>query len=174
MYTKQKHNVFISFYHADDQKYKNYIDKFLSKNIINKSVVAGEYNPDNSDEYIKRLIREEKITSSSVIVVLVGQNTKKRKHVDWEIYAGLDENINGNSGLIAVMLPSINKTPNGGYYYRDMPQRLADNVRTGYASIYDWEYAVRNFDKIIEIAFENRIVKKALLDNSRKQMRRNL
>ena len=78
MYTRQKHNVFISFYHAEDQNYKDYIDKYLSNNIINKSVMNGEYNPDNSDEYIKRLIREEKISSSSVIVVLVGRNTKNR------------------------------------------------------------------------------------------------
>ncbi|MBP1565289.1 MAG: TIR domain-containing protein [Oscillospiraceae bacterium] len=174
MYTRQKHNVFISFYHAEDQKYKDYIDKYLSNNIINKSVMKGEYNPDNSDEYIKRLIREEKISSSSVIVVLVGQNTKNRKHVDWEIYAGLRASINGNSGLVAIMLPSINKAPDGGYYYSDMPQRLADNVKSKYASIYDWDYAVKYFDEIIQEAFDNRKLKRHLLDNSRPQMQRNL
>lgn len=41
-YYKQKHKVFISFYHYDDQKYKNYIDCYLSKNIIKKSVASGE------------------------------------------------------------------------------------------------------------------------------------
>ena len=81
---KEKHKVFISFYHHDDEKYKEYIDKYLSGNIINKSVMDGEYDPDNSDEYIKRLIREDKVSDSSVIVVLVGANTKGRKHVDWE------------------------------------------------------------------------------------------
>ena len=58
------HKVFISYYHHDDQFYKNYIDHYLSANIINKSVRAGEYNSDNSDEYIKRLIREEKVSDS--------------------------------------------------------------------------------------------------------------
>lgn len=108
-YYKQKHKVFISFYHYDDQKYKDYIDCNLSKNIINKSVVLGEYSTDNSDEYIKRLIREEKISDSSVVVVLVGPNTKNRKHVDWEIYAGLRKNINGNAGLIGIFLPTMQK-----------------------------------------------------------------
>ena len=56
-----RHKVFISFYHHDDQKYKDYIDAHLSSNIINKSVSDGEYDSDNSDEYIKRLIREDKI-----------------------------------------------------------------------------------------------------------------
>lgn len=99
-YYTQRHKVFISFYHHDDQVYKNYIDRYLSSNIINKSVMEGEYCTDNSDEYIKRLIREDKISDSSVVVVLVGPNTKNRKHVDWEIYAGLRPSINGNSGLI--------------------------------------------------------------------------
>ena len=40
-YYRQKHKVFISFYHYDDQQYKNYIDSYLSNNIINKSVSMG-------------------------------------------------------------------------------------------------------------------------------------
>ena len=105
--SKPKHKVFISYYHAEDQYYKNYIDTYLSNNIINKSVVVGEYNSDNSDEYIKRLIREEKISDSSVVVVLVGKNTKKRKHVDWEISAALRKSVNGCSALIGILLPSV-------------------------------------------------------------------
>lgn len=84
-----RHKVFTSFYHKDDQKYKDYIDRNFSHLIINKSIMNGEYDPDNSDAYIKRLIREDKVSGSSVVIVLVGPNTKGRKHVDWEIYAGL-------------------------------------------------------------------------------------
>ncbi len=169
-----KHKVFISFYHYDDQVYKNYIDKYLSGNIINKSVTEGEYNPDNSDEYVKRLIREDKVSDSSVIVVLVGPNTRKRKHVDWEIYAGLRQSVNGSAGLVGIMLPEISQTPDGMYLYKDIPQRLADNVKSGYANIYDWEYAKQHFDSIIDEAFQNRISKKDKRDNSRLQMQRNL
>ena len=168
-----RHKVFISFYHHDDQKYKDYIDAHLSSNIINKSVSDGEYDSDNSDEYIKRLIREDKISDSSVIVVLVGPNTWRRKHVDWEIYAGLRDSINGSAGLVAVMLPELRIASDGGWFYDDMPGRLADNVRSGYAECYSWKYAIQNFNTIIEEAFENRVAKKALKDNSRKQMQRN-
>lgn len=173
-YYMQKHKVFISFYHHDDQKYKDYIDCYLSQNIINKSVALGEYSSDNSDEYIKRLIREEKISDSSVIVVLVGPNTKNRKHVDWEIYAGLRASINGNSGLIGIFLPTMRKAEGGGYYYADMPGRLADNIQPGYADFYDWDYAVKYFGSIIESAFNSRISRKNKINNSRTQMQRNL
>lgn len=172
-YHTPQHKVFISFYHKDDQAYKEYIDKYLSDNIINKSVMDGEYSTDNSDEYIKRLIREDKISDSSVVVVLVGQNTKNRKHVDWEIYAGLRQSINGNSGLIGIILPTVRKSQNGSYYYADMPARLADNIESGYADFYDWDYAISHFDTIIEKAFNNRISRRNLIDNSRPQMQRN-
>ncbi len=171
-YHKPKHKVFISYYHADDQYYKNYIDTHLSNNIINKSVVAGEYDSDNNDEYIKRLIREEKISDSSVVVVLVGKNTKKRKHVDWEIYAGLRKSINGCSALIGILLPSV--IAYGGYFPQDLPQRLNDNVDSGYASIYTWDYAIKNFDTIIDKAFNEKAGKSSMVRNGRIQMQYNL
>lgn len=173
-YQSTRHKVFISFYHHDDQYYKDYIDKYLSGNIINKSVRTGEYNPDNSDEYIKRLIREDKVSDSSVVVVLVGPNTKNRKHVDWEIYAGLRASVNGSSGLVGILLPNFPLTTDGKYYLSDLPKRLADNAETGYADIYTWEYAKSNFNSIIDLAFKNRITRKDKMDNSAPQMQRNL
>lgn len=172
-YGRTKHKVFISFYHDDDQYYKNYIDRYLSGNIINKSVQNGEYCSDNSDEYIKRLIREDKISDSSVVIVLVGPNTKNRKHVDWEIYAGLRSSINGNAGLIGIMLPELRTASDGGYYYDDMPGRLADNIKSGYAAWYTWNDAITRFDSIIEKAYNDRINKRNLIDNSRLQKQYN-
>ena len=135
--------------------------------------MLGEYDPDNSDEYIKRLIREDKISDSSVVVVLVGNNTKNRKHVDWEIYAGLRASINGNAGLIGIFLPTLRKSDSGEYYYEDIPRRLADNIKSGYASYCDWNYAINNFNQIIEQAFQSRITRRHMIDNSRPQMKYN-
>lgn len=173
-YRQTKHKVFTSFYHYDDQTYKDYIDRNFGDRIINKSVMDGEYDPDNSDLYIKRLIREDKVSDSSVVVVLVGPNTRKRKHVDWEIYAGLKASISGNSGLIGVLLPEFPLSEDNEYKYADLPGRLADNVRSGYADIYTWNYFTSNFDSIIESAFNNRVSRKSKIDNSRTQMQRNL
>lgn len=168
-----KHKVFLSFYHHDDQWYKTYIEQHFSNRFINKSVENGEYDSDNSDAYIKRLIREEKISDSSVVVVLVGPNTKNRKHVDWEIYAGLRSSINGSAGLVGILLPEF-PLYNGKYYESDLPSRLNDNVNSGYAKLYTWDYAINHFEAIIEEAFNNRILKKDKRDNSRKQMQWNL
>lgn len=169
-----RHKVFISFYHEDDQEYKDYIDRYLSNQIINKSVKKDEYSSENSDEYIKRLIREDKVSDSSVIVVLVGPNTRKRKHVDWEIYAGLRNSINGASGLIGILLPTFPLNANLTYNIDDIPLRLADNVRSGYAQIYTWNDAIHNFNHIINIAFNKRMINRFRVDNTRLQMKHNL
>lgn len=172
-YNNQRHKVFLSFYHHDDQKYKDYIDNHFARDIINKSVFDGEYDPDDSDEYVKRLIREDKVSDSSVIVVLVGPHTKERKHVDWEIYAGLRKSVNGSSGLIGILLPDFPLTNEGKYYYKDIPARLADNVESGYADIYTWEYALNHFSEIINDAYNNRISRSNLINNTRLQKQRN-
>jgi hypothetical protein len=62
---------------------------------INRSVRPGDINTDISTEYIKRLIQNNYLSDTSVLVVLVGNNTWKRKHdlppendtsfmLDWE------------------------------------------------------------------------------------------
>lgn len=168
-----KHKVFISYYHQDDQLYKNYIDVCLSANIINKSVMPGEYNSDNSDQYIKRLIREDKVSDSSVVIVLIGPNTRKRKHVDWEISAGLNASVNGNSGLIGILLPTFPMMNGGKFHYADLPARFFDNYASGYADLYTWDYAVKHFDAIVNTAYNNRISRKSLIRNSRAQMQFN-
>lgn len=173
-YNNTKHKVFFSFYHRDDQGYKNFLDQRFGDRIINKSVMNGEYDSDNSDEYIKRLIREDKISDSSVIVVLVGPNTKRRKHIDWEIYAGLRDSANGNSGLIGVLLPTFPIGFLKENIYANCPGRLADNAKSGYADIYTWNNFINNFDTIIQEAFDNRIYRRSKIDNSRTQMKRNL
>ena len=109
-----KHKIFISYRHKNekhypssiDASYKETLERILEPFCINKSVEENEYDTDLSDEYIKRLIREDKVSDSSVVIVLCGPETWSRKHVDWEIYAGLRASINGRSGLIGVLLPN--------------------------------------------------------------------
>lgn len=169
----EKHKIFISFYHKDDERYRRYLVESFSRLFINKSVENGEYDPDDSDEYVKRLIREEKITDSSIIVVLIGPNTYKRKHIDWEIYAGLRESINGRSALLGILLPEYRLDEEHKFRYADIPARLADNVKSGYSKIYFWSYAVQNFSQIINDAFNEKNSIKNKADNSRPQMKYN-
>lgn len=173
----ERHKLFISYYHNDDQYYRDKFEKDFSHLFISKSVKPGDIKSDLSDEYIKRLIQENYITDSSIVLVLVGPKTRCRKHVDWEISAGLNKKLRGYSGLIGILLPSFNFTSDGGYYYHQIPDRLADNIKSGYSGIYTWDYIYQNYSNIrnaIHTAFNNRINAKDKIDNSRKQLDRNL
>ena len=172
-----KHKVFISYYHRDDQNYRNEFDRQFSHLFISKSVEPGDIDSDLSNEYIKRLIQEGYLTDSSVVLVLVGSKTYCRRHVDWEISAGLNKKVGGYSGLVGILLPEFQLSADNEYSYSDIPPRLADNVKSGYAEVYTWGDACQNeatIKSIIQTAFENRIVKAGRIDNSRKQYSQDL
>ncbi|MBE5090631.1 hypothetical protein CON43_01175 [Bacillus cereus] len=171
-----KHKTFISYYHRDDQYYKNEFEKLFGHLFINKSVLDGEINTDLSTNYIKRLIQTGYITDTSVLIVLIGPNTHCRKHVDWEISAALNKKIGGYSGLIGILLPEFPLTQEGKYFYKDIPPRLADNVKSGYATIYTWDWICASETRIqqaVDEAFENRKSKSNKINNSFKQFQRN-
>ena len=85
-----KRKTFLSYYHKDEQ-YKKYYENLFDDLIVNKSVKKGDINSDNSDEYIKQLIQKDYLYDTTVLVVLLGDKTKHRKHVDWEISGALND-----------------------------------------------------------------------------------
>lgn len=105
-----KHKVFISYHHENDQQAK---DKLLELNtrhniFIDMSVDTGDINEELSDEQIRQKIRDEYLRDSSVTILLVGTETKNRKHIDWEIFSSMyDGVINKKSGILVIQLPSI-------------------------------------------------------------------
>lgn len=168
-----RHKVFISYYHQDDQLYRNEFELTFSHLFINKSVYPGEIDSDNSTEYIKRLIQEDFISDASVLVVLVGPNTWKRKHVDWEISAALNKKVGGYSGLLGLCLPAHPNYGQTEYTASIVPPRLVDNLKTGYAKLYDWSTELAIMSGRIEKAFKDRIEKTDYIDNSREQFQFN-
>ena len=140
-----------------------------------KSVQTGDIDADNSDQYIKQLIQQDYIGDASVVMVLLGPKTKCRKHVDWEISAGLNTKVRGASGLLGVLLPEFPLSAEDKYQYDDLPARLADNVKSEFAKIYTWswitEYESR-LTNIVEEAFNSRVDLEDRIDNSRLQMQR--
>lgn len=66
----------------------------------------------------------------------------------------------------------MQKTDNT-YCYDDIPARLADNIKSGYSKMYNWNDAMKNFRTIIDEAFENRKKLESNIDNTRKQMQNN-
>lgn len=105
-----KHKVFISYHHANDQRYKDYLVNMAAQYglFIDRSVDTGDVSDDLDDQRIREIIRDLYLRDSTVTIVLVGAKTKYRKHVDWEIYSSMyDGKVNRKSGVIAIALPSI-------------------------------------------------------------------
>lgn len=168
-----RHKVFISYYHAEDEEYREKFERLFSGIFINKSVQPGEIDSDNSAEYIKRLIQEGHISDTSVLVVLVGAHTWSRKHVDWEISAALMKKVGGYSGLLGLWLPTHPDYGKDTYRPDAVPPRLVDNVKSGYANLYDWTADASKVKRWINTAFEARVSKTNLIVNDREQFVRN-
>ncbi len=102
------HKVFISYHHENDQGYKESLVNFGEQHsiFIDQSVDTGDISDSLSDESIREKIRDEYLRDSTVTIVLVGTGTKRRKHVDWEIYSSMyDGPVNKKSGILVINLP---------------------------------------------------------------------
>lgn len=107
------HRVFISYHHANDQWYKNELIRWGKAHdiFIDGSVEMGEI-PENWDaDKIREYIRDEHLKDTTVTILLVGTETKNRKHVDWELFSSMyDGKKNKKSGLLIINLPSTKCT----------------------------------------------------------------
>ena len=169
-----KRKSFISYYHKDDQLSKEKFRNITSDLIVNKSVEDGDINSDVSDEYLKQLIQKGFLSDTTVLIVLLGPNTKCRKHVDWEISGALNLKVGDNyAGLLGLKLPNHPDFGTGEYTYSEQPQRLTVNLKSGYAVIRDYTTDRKKLQEYIELAFKNRKAKTDNRINSKQQMKRN-
>ena len=157
-----RHKVFISYYHHDDQIYKDILinmqelipDTWQLQSIFEDCSVHENEIDDTglTSEQIRCIIRDEYIKDATVLILLCGQNTRKRKHIDWEIHAAMyDSDKNPQMGILVINLPTINQSvrastneekpllsDNGHWfslktrqefeqYYPYMPSRIIDN-----------------------------------------------
>lgn len=105
------HKVFISFHHDNDQWYKDELVRWGTKNKIfeDGSVDLGEIPGDWEPQQIREYIRDEHLRDTSITILLVGTETKNRKHIDWELYSSMyDGKRNKKSGILVINLPSVN------------------------------------------------------------------
>lgn len=135
------HKVFISF-HSEDLYYKEEFVKLFHRSaqvVISRAVDSGDIQDGLQDDTIRQKIRDEHLRDSSVTIVLVGEKTWQRKHVDWEISSSIRDTIfNPRSGLLGLLLPTY-----PGYYERKynkytIPPRLSDNIECDFAKLYCW------------------------------------
>lgn len=172
-----RHKVFISYYHHDDQIYK---DTLINMQELNSetwqlqsifedcSVHENEIDDTGlTSEQIRCIIRDEYIKDATVLILLCGQNTRKRKHIDWEIHAAMyDSDKNPQMGILVINLPTINQSvrastneekpllsDNGNWfslktrqefeqYYPYMPSRIIDNfIKDVPITVVEWNRA---------------------------------
>ncbi len=136
--------VFISYYHSDDQEYKDRLVQALDSKTIDKSVSPGDIHDENLPlDEIRRRIRDDHIADAMVTIVLISPCTWQRKHVDWEISASLIHRRNNQRcGLLGLLLPThrnYQERPDDRNP-RLIPPRLARNIDgdNPFAVIYDW------------------------------------
>ena len=164
-----RHEVFLSYCHRDDQYYRNRFEELFGRLFFNKSVAPEDIDTGISAEYIRHLIQEGYITDRSVLVVLVGERTWGRRHVDWEISAGLDPRIGEHTaGLLGIRLPTQTDYDKSQHRMDIVPPRLLDNLKTGYAKFYDWTESESSLESWVEDAFHARIARADKVDNSRR------
>lgn len=171
-----KHKVFISYHHANDQWYKNELEKMndVFDIFVNRSVSLGDIDEEEEPQKIREIIRDEYLRDTSALILLVGTETKNRKHVDWELYSSMrDSPRNGKSGIFIINLPStgtnnirashgeneknefhpnitewitINDRTTYKEIYPYMPERVIDNLMSekSYISIVNWDQIHNN------------------------------
>lgn len=175
MVLTQRHKVFVSYHHANDQIYRDQFEELFTNVydiMVSKSVQIGDISTDLKTETIRQKIRDEYLRDSTVTVVLIGAETWKRKHVDWEISSSIRDTKNSSrSGLMGIILPSYPREDKTKYSRYTIPPRLHDNIACEFASIYNWSYDPQVVQRWIHDAFLRR--NRVNPDNSRDLFREN-
>ena len=107
--TMTKHRVFISYHHANDQWAKDRLIELNKKFnfFIDESVDTGDIPEIWEEQKIRTEIRDNYLKCSTVTILLVGTETKYRKHIDWELFSSMYDGVkNKRSGIVVIMLPS--------------------------------------------------------------------
>lgn len=162
-----RRKVFVSYHHGGDQKYYDALSTVMHSNLQLITDNSLERKVDSSDHgYIMRRIREYHLHGSSCTIVLCGADTWRRKYVDWEIQASLNQHM----GVVGIWLPTLPLLANN---VTEKPLRLQDNIDSGYAVWTSWKDISANPTVLVN-AIENANAKsKRLIVNTRLKMERN-
>jgi hypothetical protein len=163
-----RRKVFTSYHHGGDQAWYDEFSTAFHDRLQLLTDNSLERRIDSNDvDYVMRRIREHHLHGSSCTIVLCGADTWRRRYVDWEIMASLNQQM----GLVGVWLPSLPRGSTGG---TDKPARLQDNIDSGYAVWTNWSAIVANHGVLLE-AIETAVARPSrLIVNRRARMARNL
>jgi hypothetical protein len=191
-------HIFITYYHFGNQYTSDKSDSEYSELTaalcrprfdvtLSESADLDASPPLASPEEQYRKIRDAALKESAVTIVLISSDTWRRKEIDWEIAASLFEAADRpSSGLLGIVLPSFHgkrypliandtyvRLENSRAYVsrRAVPERLAINLESGFARLYDWSDNPDELQGWIEEALQRR--REVSPDNSLAMLRRN-
>lgn len=162
-------NCFVSYYHNYDQIYLERLRAMKSgMQVADYSLKEdiGHLTEETIYKKIRGIMR-----NCSVTVVLVGERTGHRKWIDWELWASLRGYTHPTdryksfkpNGLLAIYLPGSHS----------VPDRLQDNIDSGYAVEMKWKNIDRDFESKVKFAHWKRTNNAYKIDNSRERVDRN-
>lgn len=162
-----KRKVFVSYHHANDQYwYNSFSQTFATQlDLLHDNSLDRSIDSTNA-QYLNSTIREDHIKGTSLTIVLIGTETWKRRWVDWEIHATLED----EHALLGIALPQ-------GYHNIGdqgkviVPDRFFDNHTSGYAHFIHWPMNASNLIQAIEYAI-SLSANKQLIANSRSKLLR--
>jgi MTH538 TIR-like domain (DUF1863) len=167
MPTRIKRKVFISYHHEQDQFWFNRFTNAFSEDYEVFQDQSLDDEVDSEDlEYVNRVIREDYISGSSITIVLCGGETGKRRFIDWEIASTLHY----EHALLGILIPDTPPGADGKYL---VPDRLHENIASGYAAWATWPGSPGELKTLIEGAVSKSNLR-FLIQNDRLKMRRNL
>ena len=163
----ERRKIFVSYHHGSDQAYYEAFTKAfaVTYDVIFDNSLERRIDSDNVN-YVTQRIRDSYVSGSSCTIALCGLETPWRKYVDWEVKATLDM----KHGIVGVNLPTNRQNANGLYI---VPDRLHDNIQSGYAVWTNWETFTQNAANVKSL-IEQAIARSTnLIVNNREMMSRN-
>lgn len=173
------HRVFISYHHRNESELKQALIKLNREHqlFIDCSVSTGDVDEDLEPQKIRQTIRRNYLSGSTVLLLLVGCETKFRKHVDWELYSSMYNGSKfGKSGVVVIHAPnceseyftapfeevkrtmypevsnwiSIDERAEYQRRYPHLPERIIDNLlkRKGNISVSNWSEIGRDPERL--------------------------
>ena len=148
-------------YDDSDEFYKQEFESFLAKRFTIKNVEIPNKENMNPETYVHTLLTNKIITSETVILVFVGNETFENRFVDWEIHAGLKDGkskeLDSHCALVALVTPNFKFRKEKAITRRTkIPKRLLDNIDSKYCKIYPWTYSSAGIQKVVNDAYSRK------------------
>lgn len=165
--------IFLS-YDAADEYWRTRFDDVFGRNLPYRFVNPVDVPPGGGAIYARELWDKGYLNAETVTIVLIGPKTFASSKVDWEVAASLQSDGRRPAGVLAVRLPSHEDYRKSAVNPRRIPQRVADNLRSGYLRIYDWTESESELETRLYAALKDARGRAHLIKNARSLLERDM